>query len=52
MHILYCNLISEVSYCCKIKLDILSFQVLPDRTHPEVTMNASSGFLLSGYVLK
>ncbi|XP_035430800.2 tRNA (adenine(58)-N(1))-methyltransferase non-catalytic subunit TRM6 [Spodoptera frugiperda] len=29
-----------------------NYQVLPDRTHPEVTMNASSGFLLSGYVLK
>lgn len=28
-----------------------NYQVLPDRTHPEVTMNASSGFLLSGYVL-
>ncbi|KAJ8734108.1 hypothetical protein PYW07_014659 [Mythimna separata] len=28
-----------------------NYQVLPDRTHPEVMMNASSGFLLSGYVL-
>ncbi|GBP12114.1 tRNA (adenine(58)-N(1))-methyltransferase non-catalytic subunit TRM6 [Eumeta japonica] len=29
-----------------------NYQVLPERTHPDVTMNASSGFLLSGYVLK
>uniref|UniRef100_A0A2A4K145 tRNA (adenine(58)-N(1))-methyltransferase non-catalytic subunit TRM6 n=1 Tax=Heliothis virescens TaxID=7102 RepID=A0A2A4K145_HELVI len=29
-----------------------NYQVLPDRTHPDVLMNASSGFLLSGYVLK
>lgn len=28
------------------------FQVLPERTHPEVTMNSASGFLLTGYVLK
>ncbi|PZC87005.1 hypothetical protein B5X24_HaOG201241 [Helicoverpa armigera] len=29
-----------------------NYQVLPDRTHPDVLMNASSGFLLTGYVLK
>lgn len=29
-----------------------NYQILPDRTHPEVNMNGSSGFLLSGYVLK
>ncbi|XP_075986330.1 tRNA methyltransferase 6 non-catalytic subunit [Anticarsia gemmatalis] len=29
-----------------------NYQVLPERTHPEVTMNTSSGFLLSGYILK
>ncbi|XP_013195399.2 tRNA (adenine(58)-N(1))-methyltransferase non-catalytic subunit TRM6 [Amyelois transitella] len=29
-----------------------NYQVLPERTHPEVTMNCSSGFLLTGYVLK
>lgn len=29
-----------------------NYQILPDRTHPEVNMNAASGFLLSGYVLK
>ncbi|KAM3966572.1 tRNA methyltransferase 6 non-catalytic subunit [Aphomia sociella] len=29
-----------------------NYQVLPERTHPEVMMNGSSGFLLTGYVLK
>ncbi|XP_063386801.1 tRNA (adenine(58)-N(1))-methyltransferase non-catalytic subunit TRM6 [Cydia fagiglandana] len=29
-----------------------NYQVLPDRTHPEVMMNGASGFLLTGYVLK
>ncbi|XP_034841233.1 tRNA (adenine(58)-N(1))-methyltransferase non-catalytic subunit TRM6 isoform X2 [Maniola hyperantus] len=29
-----------------------NYQILPERTHPEVTMNGSSGFLLTGYVLK
>ncbi|KAL0895827.1 hypothetical protein ABMA27_011858 [Loxostege sticticalis] len=29
-----------------------NYQVLPERTHPEVTMNSASGFLLTGYVLK
>ncbi|XP_028164460.1 tRNA (adenine(58)-N(1))-methyltransferase non-catalytic subunit TRM6 [Ostrinia furnacalis] len=29
-----------------------NYQVLPDRTHPEVMMNSASGFLLTGYVLK
>ncbi|XP_026484882.2 tRNA (adenine(58)-N(1))-methyltransferase non-catalytic subunit TRM6 [Vanessa tameamea] len=29
-----------------------NYQILPDRTHPEVMMNGSSGFLLSGYILK
>ncbi|XP_026725931.1 tRNA (adenine(58)-N(1))-methyltransferase non-catalytic subunit TRM6 [Trichoplusia ni] len=29
-----------------------NYQVLPERTHPEVTMNGASGYLLSGYVLK
>ncbi|XP_038209376.1 tRNA (adenine(58)-N(1))-methyltransferase non-catalytic subunit TRM6 [Zerene cesonia] len=29
-----------------------NYQVLSERTHPEVTMNGSSGFLLSGYILK
>ncbi|CAB3238543.1 unnamed protein product [Arctia plantaginis] len=29
-----------------------NYQVLPERTHPEVTMNGSSGFLLSGYIFK
>lgn len=33
-------------------ISVYSFQVLPDRTHPEVMMNNASGFLLSGYVLK
>ncbi|KAL4706859.1 hypothetical protein ACJJTC_010093 [Scirpophaga incertulas] len=27
------------------------YQVLPERTHPEVMMNGASGFLLSGYVI-
>ncbi|XP_047992156.1 tRNA (adenine(58)-N(1))-methyltransferase non-catalytic subunit TRM6 [Leguminivora glycinivorella] len=29
-----------------------NYQVLPDRTHPEVMMNGASGFILTGYVLK
>ncbi|XP_059049113.1 tRNA (adenine(58)-N(1))-methyltransferase non-catalytic subunit TRM6 [Achroia grisella] len=29
-----------------------NYQVLPERTHPEVMMNGSSGFLLTGYILK
>ncbi|XP_049887964.1 tRNA (adenine(58)-N(1))-methyltransferase non-catalytic subunit TRM6 [Pectinophora gossypiella] len=29
-----------------------NYQVLPERTHPEVMMNNQSGFLLTGYVLK
>ncbi|KAJ0181113.1 hypothetical protein K1T71_003198 [Dendrolimus kikuchii] len=29
-----------------------NYQILPDRTHPEVMMNGASGFLLSGYILK
>uniref|UniRef100_S4NT16 tRNA (adenine(58)-N(1))-methyltransferase non-catalytic subunit TRM6 n=1 Tax=Pararge aegeria TaxID=116150 RepID=S4NT16_9NEOP len=29
-----------------------NYQILPERTHPEVMMNGSSGFLLTGYVLK
>ncbi|KAG6447618.1 tRNA (adenine(58)-N(1))-methyltransferase non-catalytic subunit TRM6 [Manduca sexta] len=29
-----------------------NYQVLPERTHPEVMMNGASGFLLSGYILK
>ncbi|XP_050359029.1 tRNA (adenine(58)-N(1))-methyltransferase non-catalytic subunit TRM6 [Nymphalis io] len=29
-----------------------NYQILPERTHPEVMMNGSSGFLLSGYILK
>ncbi|XP_041973654.1 tRNA (adenine(58)-N(1))-methyltransferase non-catalytic subunit TRM6 [Aricia agestis] len=29
-----------------------NYQILPERTHPEVMMNNSSGFLLTGYILK
>ncbi|CAK1599686.1 unnamed protein product [Parnassius mnemosyne] len=29
-----------------------NYQILPERTHPEVMMNGSGGFLLSGYILK
>ncbi|XP_045513855.1 tRNA (adenine(58)-N(1))-methyltransferase non-catalytic subunit TRM6 [Pieris brassicae] len=29
-----------------------NYQILPERTHPEVLMNGSSGFLLTGYILK
>ncbi|XP_072936156.1 tRNA (adenine(58)-N(1))-methyltransferase non-catalytic subunit TRM6 [Epargyreus clarus] len=29
-----------------------NYQILPERTHPEVTMNSSGGFLLTGYILK
>lgn len=29
-----------------------NYQVLPERTHPDVMMNGASGFLLSGYILK
>ncbi|XP_032530018.2 tRNA (adenine(58)-N(1))-methyltransferase non-catalytic subunit TRM6 [Danaus plexippus] len=29
-----------------------NYQILPERTHPEVMMNSSSGFLLTGYVLQ
>ncbi|XP_023946339.2 tRNA (adenine(58)-N(1))-methyltransferase non-catalytic subunit TRM6 [Bicyclus anynana] len=29
-----------------------NYQILHERTHPEVMMNGSSGFLLTGYVLK
>ncbi|KAI5637334.1 gcd10p family domain-containing protein [Phthorimaea operculella] len=28
------------------------YQVLPERTHPEVMMNNQSGFLLTGYIVK
>lgn len=27
------------------------YQILPNRTHPEVNMNANSGYLLTGYTL-
>ncbi|XP_068628565.1 tRNA (adenine(58)-N(1))-methyltransferase non-catalytic subunit TRM6 isoform X1 [Battus philenor] len=29
-----------------------NYQILPERTHPEVMMNNGGGFLLSGYMLK
>ncbi|KAJ2946741.1 hypothetical protein O0L34_g12801 [Tuta absoluta] len=29
-----------------------NYQVLPERTHPEVMMNNQSGFLLTGYIVK
>lgn len=29
-----------------------TYQILPNRTHPEVNMSGNSGFLLTGYTLK